>query len=67
MKQISAAVLLSLMAACSTQQVYQGAQSMERSRCAREPANTYRECLERQETSYREYTQQRAEAERPQP
>ena len=67
MKPLHSVLLLCLLAACSTQQVYEGAQSMERSRCANEPANTYRECLERQDTTYREYNRQRAEEEHQQP
>ena len=60
-------LLIVLLAACSAEQIYDSAQAMEQSRCDREPANLYRECVERHDTSYREYTEQRTRKEDEQP
>jgi len=55
MKLITCCLLASLLSACSAKQGYQGAQSMEQSRCVNYPASEYQNCLQRSAMSYEEY------------
>jgi len=58
---------VSLLPACSAEQVYEGAQQMQQSQCVNEPAINYRQCLEQSDMSYDEYARLRTESAREQP
>ena len=64
MKHCLAVLVCIIAASCSAEQAYNGAQSMERSRCAKGPASEYQDCLARNEMSYREYEKLRDEEEK---
>ncbi len=53
---------LSLLPACSRQQIYDVGQQMEQSRCVDEPAVNYQQCLEKAGMSYNEYVKLREES-----
>lgn len=47
--------LLTLLSACSAQQVYGGLQARERNLCAEGPPQEYQACMERADMSYEAY------------
>ena len=47
--------LLTLLGACSAQQVYGGLQARERNLCAEGPPQDYQACMERTDMSYEAY------------
>lgn len=62
MKPFVIILLFACLASCSAEQAFYGAQSMERDRCVKGPANDYRQCLERNSMSYEEYEAARSKA-----
>jgi hypothetical protein len=56
MKQTAFLLSLTLLGGCSSEQIYNAGVQMEQSRCARQPANVYQECLVHSDMSYAEYS-----------
>jgi len=62
MLRISAAAFLSvLLAACTSQQYYEGLKAGRRATCLEYPEAEYKDCVDETKTSYDEYRSQREE------